>query len=100
MHYDRISVCFMRTKSEHEEHYHLVMKRLNCFDMIPHESVNRMIPSAEPSWRARPAWLRARASLARPAQPTRLAPAWLRLHVSFPSHIKLFKPTISHSIKY
>ena len=30
------------TKSEHEEHYHLVMKKLNSFEMLPKESANEM----------------------------------------------------------
>ena len=30
------------TKSEHEEHYHLVMKKLNSFEMLPNESANEM----------------------------------------------------------
>ena len=30
------------TKSEHEEHYHLVMKKLNSFEMLPSESANEM----------------------------------------------------------
>ena len=30
------------TKSEREEHYHLVMKKLNSFKMFPNESANEM----------------------------------------------------------
>ena len=30
------------TKSEHEECYHLVMKKLNSFEMLPKESANKM----------------------------------------------------------
>jgi hypothetical protein len=30
------------TKSEREEHYHLVMKKLNSFEMLPNESANEM----------------------------------------------------------
>ena len=30
------------TKSEHEEHYHLVMKKLNSFEMLPKECANEM----------------------------------------------------------
>ena len=30
------------TKSEHEERYHLVMKKLNSFDMLSKESANEM----------------------------------------------------------
>ena len=30
------------TKSEHEERYHLVMKKLNSFEMLPSESANEM----------------------------------------------------------
>ena len=30
------------TKSEREEHYHLVMKKLNSFEMLPKESANEM----------------------------------------------------------
>ena len=30
------------TKSEHEERYHLVMKKLNSFDMLPRESANKI----------------------------------------------------------
>ena len=30
------------TKSEREEHYHLVMKKLNLFEMLPRESANEM----------------------------------------------------------
>ena len=30
------------TKSEHEERYHLVMKKLNSFEMLPKESANEM----------------------------------------------------------
>ena len=43
MHYGRTFVCSMReTKSEHEEHYHLVMKKLNSFEMLPKECANEM----------------------------------------------------------
>ena len=31
-----------RTKSEREKHYHLVMKKLNSFEMLPKESANEM----------------------------------------------------------
>ena len=30
------------TKSEREEHYHLVMKKLNSFEMLPSENTNKM----------------------------------------------------------
>ena len=30
------------TKSEHEEHYHFVMKKINSFEMLPSESANEM----------------------------------------------------------
>ena len=30
------------TKSEHEERYHLVMKKLNSFEMLPNESANEL----------------------------------------------------------
>jgi hypothetical protein len=30
------------TKSEREEHYHLVMKKLNSFEILPNESANKM----------------------------------------------------------
>lgn len=31
-----------KTKSEHEEHYHLVIEKLNLFDILSHESDNDM----------------------------------------------------------
>ena len=37
-----ICVLHEGTKSEHEECYHLVMKKLNSFEMLPRESVNEM----------------------------------------------------------
>ena len=37
-----ICVLHERTKSEHEERYHLVMKKLNSFEMLPKESANEM----------------------------------------------------------
>ena len=30
------------TKSEREERYHLIMKKLNSFEMLPKESANKM----------------------------------------------------------
>ena len=38
------NICALheRTKSEHEERYHLVMKKLNSFEMLPSESANEM----------------------------------------------------------
>ena len=30
------------TKSEHEEHYHLIMKKLNFFEMLPKKSANEI----------------------------------------------------------
>ena len=37
-------VCALHegTKSEREESYHLIMKKLNSFEMLPKESVNKM----------------------------------------------------------
>ena len=37
-------VCVLHegTKSEHEERYHLVMKKLNSFEMLPKECANEM----------------------------------------------------------
>ena len=37
-------VCALheRTKSEHEERYHLIMKKLNSFEMLPKECANEM----------------------------------------------------------
>ena len=37
-------VCALHegTKSEHEEHYHLVIKKLNSFEMLPNECANEM----------------------------------------------------------
>ena len=39
-----LDICALHegTKSEHEEHYHLVMKKLNLFEMLPSESANEM----------------------------------------------------------
>ena len=37
-----IFVLHERTKSEHEERYHLMMKKLNSFEMLPRECVNEM----------------------------------------------------------
>ena len=43
MHYGRTFVRSMReTKSEREERYHLVMKKLNSFEMLPKECANEM----------------------------------------------------------
>ena len=41
-----LGVCVLHegTKSEREEHYHLVMKKLNSFEMLPRESANEMYP--------------------------------------------------------
>ena len=37
-------VCVLHegTKSEREEHYHLVIKKLNSFEMLPKECANEM----------------------------------------------------------
>ena len=37
-------VCALHegTKSEHEERYHLVIKKLNCFEMLPKECANKI----------------------------------------------------------
>ena len=39
-----LDICALHeeTKSEHEERYHLVMKKLNSFEMLPRESANDM----------------------------------------------------------
>ena len=37
-----ICALYEGTKSESEEHYHLVMKKLNSFEMLPKESANEM----------------------------------------------------------
>ena len=37
-----ICVLHERTKSEHEERYHLVIKKLNSFEMFPKECANEM----------------------------------------------------------
>lgn len=39
-----LDICALHegTKSEHKKHYHLVMKKLNPFEMLPHENVNDM----------------------------------------------------------
>ena len=37
-----ICALYEGTKSEHEERYHLVMKKLNSFEMLPSESANEM----------------------------------------------------------
>ena len=39
-----LDICALHeeTKSEHEERYHLVMKKLNSFEMLPKESANEM----------------------------------------------------------
>jgi hypothetical protein len=39
-----LDICALHegTKSEHEERYHLVMKKLNSFEMLPNESANEM----------------------------------------------------------
>ena len=39
-----LDVCALHegTKSKHEEHYHLVIKKLNSFEMLPKESANKM----------------------------------------------------------
>ena len=43
IHYGRIFVCSMReNKSKHEERYHLVMKKLNSFEMLPSENANEI----------------------------------------------------------
>ena len=43
MHYGRTFVRSMREqKSEREKRYHLVMKKLNFFEMLPKESANEM----------------------------------------------------------
>ena len=40
-----LDVCALheRTKSEREERYHLVMKKLNSFEMLPKECANECI---------------------------------------------------------
>ena len=42
MHYGWTFVCSMREQRVREEHYHLVMKKLNLFEMLPKESANEM----------------------------------------------------------
>ena len=43
MHYGRTFVRSMREqKSEREKRYHLVMKKLNSFEMLPKECANEM----------------------------------------------------------
>ena len=43
MHYmSDICALYEGIKSEREEHYHLVMKKLNSFEMLPKESANEM----------------------------------------------------------
>ena len=42
MHYGRIFVRSEGTKSEREKRYHLVMKKLNSFEMLPKECANEM----------------------------------------------------------
>ena len=39
-----LDICALHeeTKSEREERYHLVMKKLNSFEMLPKESANEM----------------------------------------------------------
>ena len=37
-----ICALYEGTKSEHEERYHLIMKKLNSFEMLPSESANEM----------------------------------------------------------
>ena len=37
-----ICALYEGTKSEREERYHLVMKKLNSFEMLPKESANKM----------------------------------------------------------
>ena len=37
-----ICALYERTKSEREERYHLVMKKLNSFEMLPKKSANEM----------------------------------------------------------
>ena len=39
-----LDICALHegTKSERDEHYHLVMKKLNSFEMLPSESANEM----------------------------------------------------------
>ena len=39
-----LNICALHegTKSEHEEHYHFVMKKINSFEMLPSESANEM----------------------------------------------------------
>ena len=37
-----ICALYEGTKSEHEERYHLVMKKLNSFEMLPNESANEI----------------------------------------------------------
>ena len=37
-----ICALHVGTKSEREEHYHLVMKKLNSFEMLPKESANKI----------------------------------------------------------
>ena len=40
--WSNICVLHEGTKSEREERYHLVMKKLNSFEMLPKESANEM----------------------------------------------------------
>ena len=40
----RIEALHEGTKSEREECYHLVMKKLNAFEMLSKESANKMYP--------------------------------------------------------
>jgi hypothetical protein len=39
-----LDICALHegTKNERGEHYHLVMKTLNSFEMLPHESANEI----------------------------------------------------------
>ena len=40
--WSNVCALYEGTKSEHEECYHLVMKKLNSFEMLPRESANEM----------------------------------------------------------
>ena len=42
MHYGWTFVRSMREQKEREEHYHLVIRKLNSFEMLPKESANKI----------------------------------------------------------